>query len=165
MAWEMMVMVKIDMEMSHAARFGKTVTKVSKRNIQHSQGSSSQRMIICIPIIHTTSMVYDTFYRLWKILIYLFSKSIYISCIENWPIRHISKMTVSISKCHNYLFETLFSICMRIFFCINISYNYSSHIVNNQHSAYYQVPESYFTIIVFWFIDVKYVLSIFAYLT
>ena len=111
----MMAMGKVDMETPHSALFGKTVTKVSKRNIQHSQGSSSQRMIICIPIIHTTSMVYDTFYRLWKILIYLFSKSIYISCIENWPIRHISKMTVSISKCHNYLFETLFSIWMIIF--------------------------------------------------
>ena len=137
MAWQMMVMVKIDMETSHAALLGKTVTKVLKRNIQHLQGSSSQRMIICIPIIHTTSMVYDTFYRLWKILIYLFSKSIYISCIENWPIRHIKKMTVSISKCRNHLFETLFSICMRIFFCIKISYNYSSNIVNIQHQAYH----------------------------
>ena len=104
----MMAMGKVDIETPHSALFGKTVTKVSKRNIQHSQGSSSQRMIICIPIIHTTSMVYDTFYRLWKILIYLFSKSIYISCIENWSIRHISKTTVSISKCHNYLFKHYF---------------------------------------------------------
>ena len=87
----MMAMGKVDIETPHPALFGKTVTKASKRNIQHSQGSSSQRMISCIPIIHTTSMVYDAFYRLWKILIYLFSKSIFISCIENWPIRHILK--------------------------------------------------------------------------
>ena len=117
----MMAIRKVDIETPNSALVVKIVTTILKRNIRHLPSFSSQHMISCILILHTTSKVCDAFCRLWQILTSSFSPN-FVRFFKSFSTSKLSyKFSLLdfniklVMKCLNHVYVVEYVFCTSIY--------------------------------------------------